>query len=112
MNFLAIRLQISAAKFGLAALIFPLSRPRFVPADDRIAVVRARVNDSVLDKIMRHMQVIRIAAECKLQDTHSRQSEIVTQPFDFVRNFAEVFRYQRKIAERIPQSRKQILSRH
>src|SRR5499426_4177938 len=69
------------------------------PADGGVVVVRAGVDDAVLDVVVRLVRVgLRVRAESELQDLHSRKFEPVAQSYYLVSDVAEVFCDDRQIA--------------
>ena len=48
---------------------------RAVPADGRVVVVRARVDDGVAPVVLRQMRIVGRAVERELQHHHARQLE-------------------------------------
>src|SRR5262245_46401638 len=69
------------------------------PADGGVIVVRAGVDDAVLDVVIRLVRVgLRVRAESELQDLHSGKIELITQRDHLVSDVAEVFGDDRQIA--------------
>src|SRR5262245_35378516 len=69
------------------------------PADGGVVVVRAGVDDAVLDVVVRLVRVgLRVRAESELQDLHSGKFEPVSQSYHLVSDVAEVFSDDRQIA--------------
>src|SRR5262245_35174347 len=69
------------------------------PSDSRVVVVRARINDTVGNVIVRFESVrLRICAESELQYLHSWESELITQCGNFSSYISKVFGDNRQIA--------------
>src|SRR5262245_45613717 len=69
------------------------------PADGGVVIVRAGVDDAVLDVVIWLVRVgLRVRAEGELQDLHSGKFELITQSYHLVSDVAEVFGDDRQIA--------------
>ena len=75
------------------------------PTNGRVVVVRARISHNVPVIVMRQIDILRVAAECELQDSHARKSEIVTELFDIRRDDAEIFGNNWQLAQRLANRR-------
>ena len=62
-----------------------------IPAERRVIVVRAGINDAVGALVVRKIEVFRIAPEGELENGHTRKSGGFPQGDDGRRKFAEVF---------------------
>ena len=79
-----------------------LRAERVPPADGRLGVVRARVDDEQLHVVLGPVRVARTAAEAELQHDHAGQAELQPQPLDGRRDHAEILGNQGERAELAP----------
>ena len=82
-----------------------------VPAQRRVVVVRAGVDDAVVLVHVGQVRVVALAAEGELQDAHARQAEALAQRHDVVGDDAEILGDDRQVAELVHQQPQEILPR-
>src|SRR5262249_1262791 len=70
-----------------------------VPATSGVIVVRTRIDDTIMNTVVRQMRVVGVAIESKLQHAHSGQLELIAQRSDRGRDEAQVFGQQRKTTQ-------------
>ena len=85
MNFVAGGSEVAANK------VFFVFGKRIPPALCRVVIVRARIDDGVLLKIVRQIQVVSVSVKGKLQNTHTRQANGLAQCGDLRGDDAKVF---------------------
>src|SRR5580658_3343969 len=69
------------------------------PAERRVVVVRAGVDDGVGDVTMRKIDVAAALGEAELQDTHTGHAEVLAELVDFGGDEPEVFGDEGKVSE-------------
>src|SRR5688572_443640 len=65
---------------------------RRIPTAGRVVVVRAGIDDGVVAKIVREVEVVGFAAEGELEDRHARETCGLAQSDDRRSEFAKIFR--------------------
>ena len=85
--------DLRGAYAQIAAHVIARLLPRgCVPAEARVVVVRAGINDAVGFEIVRQVEIVALAAEGELQDRHPRQAGISSKLPRRGRKLAEVLR--------------------
>src|ERR1051325_451202 len=81
------------------------------PADGRVVIMCAGVDDDVAMIVVREVVVVWVAAESELQNTHAGKTEIIAQRFNVGRDDAEVFGDDGQFAESLTDGREEFPAR-
>lgn len=101
-NEFSVRLFWTHLSADIVAEAFSLVRRSlfFEPGSDRIVVVSARVNYTVLDMVVRCVGIVgEVPSESKEKHLHTRQLEVIDKFADIRGYCAEVFGYYREVGE-------------
>ena len=96
MNLLAIGLQILHTEFAFAFNLFRVSRRAFAghaikPSHRGVVVVRSRIGDNIAAVVVGQIDILRVAAERKLQNAHAGKTKVIPQSLNVRCNHTQVF---------------------
>ena len=113
MNFLAVSVQVLHAKLSLPLDLLKRARGAFTgntrkPARGRIVIVSAGVDNHIAMIVVRQVVILRITAECKLQNAHAGKTTIVSQSFNIRSDHAQVFSDDWQLTQRLTDGNEQL----
>src|SRR5882724_1662737 len=106
MDFFAFSIEIAHAKLSLALDLLRVARRSFTgntpkPANRCVVVVCSSIDNHILVIVVWQIDILRVAAERKLKNTHTGKAEIIAQGLDIGRYHAQVFGDNRQLTKLI-----------